>query len=456
MSEYRDAAFYVHLITTADPFGNEVRIERDDPAEEISMYKELHHMWASEWADTPHASAKLASLNADLLRRDRAEQAKVHTTAEVIDAFIRDKRAALRGQPMKELRSGLELFNHFMGDTPFNALTKAKLREFRDAVPRLPARIAHNVKLKTMSFPELLTVTEQNGLKRMSARTVDTKISAVRQLLKWAVETTDFIREDLSGVLKRKYVNDTDNQATSPYKAFERQHLKNLISSYLYRGEIPTRMRTMSPYRFWIPLIALYTGARLEEICQLYLQDVVEMDGVLMFRITPDDDEGVGKKVKIKTLSSHRSVPVHSRLIEFGLPEYVRELRAEGQVRLFPDLGNDNAKGKFGFDAGKWFGDTMRKTIDYEKGQGYCFHSFRKNFIQQLQNVTDVPREVRKALVGHSVGDGDVHEVYEGEYSPAVLKANIEHLKYDFLDITGVSWADYKARLSAWKGLTGR
>jgi len=143
-------------------------------------------------------------------------------------------------------------------------------------------------------------------------------------------------------------------------------------------------------------------------------------------------------------------VPIHSELIRIGLLDYVDELKVAKEVRLFPDLNNENPKKRYGYAATKWFGDTLRKTIGYEKSQGYCFHSFRKLFIQRLQNVTEVDRQVRKALVGHSPGNGDSHEVYEGRYDADVLKSNIEMLVYPDLDLEAVSWSDFKQRLAEW------
>lgn len=451
LSGYRDAAYYLHLITAFDPFGNQVSIERPDAAEEAKIFIELQRAWAQVPEGKEMLEARKAAFEADLLRRDPVRQAEDHSVAEVIDVFLRDKRASLSNQPLNELRSGLELFRHFMGDEPFNRLTKEKLREFRTLVPKLPARISVNKTLKDLPIDEVVRIAKKNNFERIAARTVEVKIAAVRQLVKWAFESADFLDEDISGPLERKYVNVKDNKGTINYIAFETFHLKNLLGSYLYSGDIPKRMRVINPARFWVPMIALFSGARLEEICQLYMQDIVFEDGVQIFRFTPEDDEDIGKEVNFKTDSSHRRVPIHNRLIEMGFGDYLEELRQRGESRLFPDIDNNNIKEKFGFSISKWFGDTMSKSIGYKKKSKYCFHSFRKNFIQRLQNTSGVTREVRKALVGHSIGGGDVHEVYEGNYDVHILKQAIDLLEYPELDFRHVSWADFKARVARWE-----
>ena len=41
--------------------------------------------------------------------------------------------------------------------------------------------------------------------------------------------------------------------------------------------------------RFWLPLIALFTGARINEICQLHTDDVQEKNGILFISINEED-----------------------------------------------------------------------------------------------------------------------------------------------------------------------
>src|SRR5690606_17512930 len=84
-------------------------------------------------------------------------------------------------------------------------------------------------------------------------------------------------------------------------------------------------------YQYWAPRIALLSGARINEICQLRTQDILEIDGVLCFRIT-------GEAGQIKNSASDRAVPIHSKLIELGLKAYVVRQRAAGETRLFPEL----------------------------------------------------------------------------------------------------------------------
>jgi integrase len=79
--------------------------------------------------------------------------------------------------------------------------------------------------------------------------------------------------------------------------------------------------------------LGLLTGARLGELCQLYLSDFEEHNGVHCINVT-DDDEGQ----RVKNANAKRLVLIRDKLIELGLLRYVQALRRRGETWLFPEL----------------------------------------------------------------------------------------------------------------------
>jgi integrase len=71
------------------------------------------------------------------------------------------------------------------------------------------------------------------------------------------------------------------------------------------------------PERYWIPLIGLFYGMRLNEIYQLHLEDIREEGGLLCFDINKKGDK------ELKTASSRRLIHVHPVLLDLGFKEYV-------------------------------------------------------------------------------------------------------------------------------------
>ena len=76
-----------------------------------------------------------------------------------------------------------------------------------------------------------------------------------------------------------------------------------------------------------MPLLGLFTGARLGELALLLASDVSidEASGVSAISIA--DDPSIGRS--LKTRASRRTVPVHPELIRLGFLEYVRERREQ-------------------------------------------------------------------------------------------------------------------------------
>jgi integrase len=144
----------------------------------------------------------------------------------------------------------------------------------------------------------------------------------------------------------------------STRQLWEPEELKALFGSPIYlKGERPVGGKGEAAY--WLPLLALFSGARLNELAPLCADDV-KLDaasGVHFITVIEDADAGRG----VKTESSLRAVPIHSELVRIGFLEFVNNVRQhEGpSARLFPKL-TPGPKGGFGEAFSKWFGRYKR------------------------------------------------------------------------------------------------
>lgn len=223
-------------------------------------------------------------------------------------------------------------------------------------------------------------------------------------------------------------------QPTRPPKnrrAFENSELSRIVHSSLYRQGHVVKGQ-VSEAAYWLPLLGMFTGARLEEICQLYLSDIQVINGVHAIRFA-NLEEGQ----KLKTQSSFRRVPIHEQLITCGFLKHIEQMRVLGHERVFPSLSNANSHGIFSNAAGKWFArflDSIKLT-----DSRLDFHSFRYTFKQQC-TFQGIANEVRDALTGHWSSSGDASRVYmraeDRQYPfPELVKA-IELLAYPELDFS--------------------
>lgn len=147
--------------------------------------------------------------------------------------------------------------------------------------------------------------------------------------------------------------------------------------------------------KFWLPLIALFSGMRQEEICQLHLDDVRQESGVWVFDINNKPPR------QVKNRNAVRLMPIHSELIKFGLLDYLMGQRAAKRTLLFHRLTPGGADQRLGHNFTKWFTRYRRDVGLYEKGVD--FHSFRHSATTFMQWAA-VPVPIIDALTGHATG----------------------------------------------------
>ncbi|GLZ22654.1 DUF6538 domain-containing protein [Burkholderia plantarii] len=164
---------------------------------------------------------------------------------------------------------------------------------------------------------------------------------------------------------------------------------------------------------FWLPLLGLYTGARLAELCQLTPSDVREetyfdADGERRAWCIYINNDSDGKRVK--TASSVRRIPIHPVLIEQGFIDLAKS--RFGKLRIF-DL-EPNKAGEFGQDFSKVYGKFLRGTCGITDPKR-VFHSYRHTF-KDVCRECGISKELADAMQGHD--DGDSSSEYGGEFYP--------------------------------------
>ncbi|HEQ0128742.1 TPA: site-specific integrase [Pseudomonas aeruginosa] len=153
---------------------------------------------------------------------------------------------------------------------------------------------------------------------------------------------------------------------------------------------------------FWIPLIAAYTGARREEIAQLYVADVIQHEtGQWFIRIIDDRPDK-----SLKTDSSRRDVPLHDDLIELGILDLIRGRTTDS--RVFPHLVKVS-DGYAGIVSKAWRPLTQQCGV-YRAGR-HPLHAFRHTF-KTLAREHGIPKEVSDWITGHASGGvGDAYGI---------------------------------------------
>ncbi|MBA0250494.1 site-specific integrase [Stenotrophomonas maltophilia] len=214
------------------------------------------------------------------------------------------------------------------------------------------------------------------------------------------------------------------------------------------------------PHRLWCPLIALYTGARINEIAQLKASDIVQDQGVWCFSIqkTVDADlaGSIGKRSrqKLKGKSAIRKVPIHSSLIEAGFLDFLADIEACGHPRLFPNLSAGTCR-QTGEPNGRYSQGFVNQFAKYMKelgfGKGIGSHAFRHTLATEL-DAKGVRVEHIALITGHSLNKRApvLQENYVHKSAANVRKIQVEALAQYQPSVTLPSYVrgQFKERLS--------
>ncbi|HEK1688323.1 TPA: site-specific integrase [Pseudomonas putida] len=299
------------------------------------------------------------------------------------------------------VRALSDLFE-LMGDMPALAFDAQQARLLKERLSRCPQYFGLRPEFKGKTLKQV--VEAGSTYKTITAVTVNNRLRKLTAFMNWCKANGYVTDNPLAGM---KVMTGSAKEARL---SFDRSDLAALLDHEALRKEARKH-----PWRYWLPLLGRATGARLEELCQLRVDDFTEHQGVHCIRI---DDSGKGQN--LKNASSRRILPIHPALLDLGLLQHVESVKASGADRVFPEL--DAVRGKLGHAPSKWFGRYKTKLgiTDPRK----TFHSFRHTLIDDLRD-SGVQDSLIKRIVGHE--DGAVTFSVYGSRSP--LKAMFDVLR---------------------------
>ena len=337
------------------------------------------------------------------------------TVSELIDLYAKEQ---MRGgnwtsRSEKDFRNIYSLLCKMISsDSSCTAIDVAIARKAKATLAKVPKNINVSPKTRDLPFAEAIAL---DGVERMQVKTMNKHLAAYNSMFSWAERNGYVSKNVFKGLTIRQ------KQSTgSPRKPFSKEQIE-LILRTIIRNEQGTIKKD---HQKWGPLIGIFTGARLNEISQLRLEDIREVDGVWCFDIN-ERLEGV----RLKTASATRLIPVHSKLLELGLIEYVNGLNANKTTRLLHELSYSESTG-YGRNLSRWFNGPFLKALSMN-GQKLKFHSFRHTMTTRLyQSGTGDP--LVKSIIGHAQ-EGVTQSVYFVEgYTVAQKKAALESVTWSY------------------------
>jgi len=343
-------------------------------------------------------------------------EAKTPKLSTATIEFEKAKYAGMTKRTKQKYVTAFKVLNEFLGNERLSDINHFKMNKFFMELKRLPPK--RGGKFKDMTFKQMIAANDGEGIHKQS---FDGYKSPIKLFIEWCNQTYESSFDGVN-VAEIKYtgarVGTEDGQRS--FKADELEELFKCkeMKEYCKSGKYV--------YKFWLPAIGLFSGMRVNEICQLNpFTDIVKEGDAWYFKIDAKT-EAANDIVKSVKSGTARDVPIHSRLVELGLLDYIEALKKAGYKRMFP---LDKPKGKVAS------GNTARNFRRYIEDIGLRdetknkkvlgMHAFRKTIITQAYKGGFLKDLL--CIVGHESGSRDE----TGGMIPDVTKLYIDDEAFD-------------------------
>ncbi len=324
--------------------------------------------------------------------------------AEMMKSGVWGKRA------VGQVEDCFGVLTDFLGiDCGIASVGFAQARQVKELLTQLPAN--RNKKRETRDLP----IAEQirvEGVSRLSIASINKHLITYSGLFKWAKKQGYTADNPFAEMLLKETITQKRQQFTA-------EQIRRILAE-LDKGSDGL---ANTQYKYWGALIALYTGARQNEIASLTTADVREENGVWYFDINRDDSTK-----QLKTKAAVRRVPIHSELLRRGLLDYVTQVQQMNQsgIRLLHQLTYTDGMG-WGRKIERWFNGVFLETLGM-KQQQVSFHSLRHNAVTAMRQA-GIDNHIVRALVGHE-RDGVTEEIYHHGYTLEQLQKGVEAIRH--------------------------
>ena len=306
----------------------------------------------------------------------------------------------------------LRIFVELVGNKSLNAIDVEDVDVFLQAVSIWPSHATKRREFRTMLAPDVVTKARILRTPRLNLRTQQKHIDRLRAFFRWLEGRQEIVPGLLRGL--RLYKRNHDfGLRREPFSESE----LGLIFDYHRTAPFET------PFMFWAPLLGFYQGLRVNEIGQLYVEDVQKvMNDQWCLSITRDRP---GQR--LKNAQSRRLLPIHPALLKCGFLEFVQQARDWQRTTLFPGLvWGVNGPGD---GIGDWFNRTLLRKRCGITNPSRTFHSFRHCFAT-YGDQSRVPDARLAILLGHSTGKSILRTHYVHLATPGDLARDLNDIQF--------------------------
>lgn len=339
--------------------------------------------------------------------------------SEVFEKW-REAHVAVGGAPktISDFRTQIARFIGFHGDMQVHKVTQTHVVEFKDAVLHLPSRMTNAERGLPFSGQIALTADDPDRA-TISPRTVNEKVLGAVSAVLGHAHYEKIIQFNPASKVKVK----NGKRTSLPRLPYSDDDLNTILRFPIYTENERPRGGA-GEASVWLPVMAMYTGARLEELGQIRVEDIKKEKGIWFIDMLNLEEKKGEPEHRFKNMQSRRKVPIHNQLLELGFLGYVEQMKERDAARIFPYLQSSTEQVTANFS--KWWGRYARKHGGF--GKQKVFHSFRHSAKDALRDA-EIDSQVLDALQGHApITEG---QKYGRGHSLKILKKAIDKLEYD-------------------------
>ncbi|WP_199098018.1 site-specific integrase [Dyella sp. ASV21] len=307
------------------------------------------------------------------------------------------------------------IFMELVGDKQLQEINVTDGDMFIHALSMWPAHASKRREFRNMRAPEIIAKAQRLHRPPLNLRTQQKHIERLRALFHWLERRGEITPGLLRGV--RLYQRHQDfGRPRAPFSDEQLQRMFGVHQNIAHK----------TPYQYWAPILGLYQGMRVNEIGQLYVDDVVQMSGMWCIDVTRDRP---GQRLKNRM--SRRLLPIHPKILECGFIDFAEQARHWKRTTLFPDVvWGTNGPGDCISD---WFNRIFLRRSCGIVHPSLTFHSFRHCFAT-LGDRSNVRHDRLALLLGHSAGQSVLREHYIKNCGPKDLDADLKAIQFPLIE----------------------
>lgn len=340
------------------------------------------------------------------VREREAERAKAgESILELFDRWSEEQLAKGEKRPdtVTHDRKKIAQFAAFVGtERSVRSIAPVEVADYRDLLRNLPPKWKSNKQLAGLNVREAASKARELGLAQASFSTVNSHLSAISPLYDWLRKQPAWagLINPCSGLFYDKV------KGKNPRPPFSTDQLNRILVSPLFTGFIADGKEHLpgathaDDWRKWIPLLCMFTGARIGEIAQLRIRDIRQERGVWFVHIRHDVKAGLSTKS-----GKSRPAAVHRMLETIGFLDFLKRQseRAGGDENapLFPEL-TPNSRGQISGEPSRWWRDYLTAIGIKQGADGLGSHAFRHTLADRLRSEAELLDDQIEVCLGHN------------------------------------------------------